>query len=119
MPADLEAPARLVRKARKSMGERLREALQKLAKGHAIITRHDERAWASITFSGARHRLHLAFAGCQAIAAGETFIAQLPEHEFTLPGQLVADAAIARVETSLLPDPRMTVECELLLLEDA
>ena len=51
-------------------------------------------------------------------AAGEMLIAALPEHEFTLPGQLVADAAVARVDHEMLPEPKLTVELELLLLVD-
>ena len=41
----------------------------------------------------------------------------LPEHEFALPGQLVADAAVTAVDHRLEP-PRMQVSCELLLLEE-
>ena len=45
-------------------------------------------------------------------------IAALPDHEFTIPRQLVADATIIAVESTLLPAPEMTVSCQLLLLED-
>jgi hypothetical protein len=99
-------------------GARLREALLELSGRKAAVLRHDEKSWASITFAGTRHRLELAFEGEEAIAAGELFIAFLPEHEFTLPGQLVADAAIIAVDHALLPEPRLLVTCELLLLED-
>ena len=51
--------------------------------------------------------------------AGETFLTLLPEHEFAIPGQLVADASIASVAHSLSPDARLEVEIELLLLEEA
>ncbi|GAA4041556.1 hypothetical protein GCM10022213_09750 [Parerythrobacter jejuensis] len=51
--------------------------------------------------------------------AGEDLVATLPDHEFAIPRQLVADATITAVESELLPVPRMLVECELLLLEDA
>lgn len=54
-----------------------------------------------------------------AIAAAEALIEALPEHEFTIPDQLVADAAIVSVEQVALPEPRIVVELELLLLEDA
>lgn len=53
------------------------------------------------------------------MAAGERFIAALPDHEFSIPGQLVADATVTEVNQSTLPDPRMVVTCALLLLEDA
>ena len=96
---------------------RLREALLELAGGQAALLSHSEKSWASITFAGTRHRLELAFEGEAAVAAGELFIAFLPEHEFALPGQLVADAAVTAVDHRLEP-PRMQVSCELLLLEE-
>ena len=95
----------------------LREALLELAKGEAILLAHAETAWASITFAGARHRLVLAFEGAAAIDAGERFIAALPEHEFDIPGQLVADASVTEVDHRLQP-MRMQVTCELLLLDE-
>ncbi len=104
---------------RKTVSERLRTALLDLADHRAQVLEHNERAWASITFSGARHTVVLLFAGTEAVAAGERLIAQLADHEFAIPGQLVADAAIAEAEHRLLPSPRLVIRCELLLLEDA
>ena len=34
-------------------------------------------------------------------------------------GQIVADAAILEVEHRLIPEPRLVVQCELLLLEES
>ena len=119
MSADPNTPIRAARKPRRTAGERLRLALDALCAGQGTIGRHDEKAWASITFSGARHHLRLIFEGAESVEAGETFVAILPEHEFAIPGQLVADATVTNVEHSLLPEPRMEVECELLLLIDA
>ena len=118
MPADLSlgygaAQARIRREPR----IRLREALIALAGGEATILSHDEKSWASITFAGTRHRLELVFDGAEAVQAGELFIAFLPEHEFAIPGQLVADAAVTAVDHRLEP-PRMVVSCELLLLAE-
>lgn len=112
---DLHTP----RKARRGPAEKLREALLALAQGRAQILNHSERAWASITFSGARHAVELVFDGIEAAKAGEDFIALLPDHEFTIPGQLVADAAILSVDHTMLPDVRLVVKAELLLLQDA
>lgn len=84
----------------------------------AELLRHAEQPWASVTFSGTRHTIALAFTGVDGVAAGEAFVAALPEHEFAIPGQLVADAAVRGVEHAMLPAPAMTVEVELLLLED-
>ncbi|KRA83765.1 hypothetical protein [Altererythrobacter sp. Root672] len=103
---------------RRNAGDRLRAVLLDLARGQAKITTHSERNWASITFAGARHRLTLEFEGEEAVQAGELFIALLPDHEFAIPGQLVADASIIAVDHRLEP-PWMQVSCELLVLEDA
>jgi hypothetical protein len=97
----------------------LLSAVLDLAGRQGELLRHSERPWASITFSGTRHVIALRFAGLAAIAAGEAFIAALPEHEFTLPRQIVADAAVVEVEQEMLPEPKLTVAVELLLLEDA
>ena len=106
-------------RTRRSTGDRLREALVALGRHHAQVITHSEKAWASITFAGTRHSLALVFAGDDAVEAGEHFVAELPEHEFAVPGQLVADANVIEVEHRIAPDPRMVVQCELLLLEDA
>lgn len=98
--------------------ERLREELQALACGHAECLSHSEKSWASVTFAGTRHRLDLAFAGEDAVEAAETFIAYLPEHQFTIPGQLVADAAVTAVDHRIGPDPRMELRIDLLLLDE-
>jgi len=97
--------------------DHLREALCELAQQRAQILTHSEKSWASITFAGARHRLALNFEGLEAVAAGELFVAELAEHEFEIPGQLVAEAAVTEVEHRLDP-PRMFVVCELLLLDE-
>jgi hypothetical protein len=83
------------------------------------IASHRETAWASITFAGARHRLEVLFEGEEAVVAGEAFIEALPDHEFDIRGQLVADAAVMEVDQGLSPEPRLAVSIELLLLEDA
>jgi hypothetical protein len=88
-----------------------------LAGPDAQFLRHGERPWSSATFSGARHTVSLSFEGENAIGQAETFAAALPDHEFTIPGQLVADAAIAAVERDNALQVR--VEAEFLLLDDA
>ncbi|PEQ13348.1 hypothetical protein B2G71_07905 [Novosphingobium sp. PC22D] len=89
-----------------------------LAHGGARLLHHEERPWSSATFSGSRHRFAFEFVGEDAIAKGEHWLEALPEHEFTIPGQLVADARIAKVEHAMTPGPRLAVEAEVLLLLD-
>lgn len=113
VPGATRPPVRSGRHAK-----RLREALRDLARGKATILSHREKSWASVTFAGARHRLELVFEGGEAVEVGEMFIAFLPEHQFDIPGQLVADAAVTAVAHELQP-ARMQVSCELLLLDEA
>ncbi len=118
MHADPAADPIAPRKARRDPANRLLGALQDLAEGQAVVLRHEERGWASITFAGSRHTLTLRFAGDAAVAAGERFIAALPDHEFAIPRRLIADAAIVAVRHALLPEPSIEVECEVLLLDE-
>lgn len=96
----------------------LLSALMEMARGQAELVRHNERSWASVTFSGTRHTIVLAFTGAEAVDAGEVFAASLPDHEFAIPRQIVADAGIVRIDHAMLPQPRMEIEAELLLIED-
>ncbi|RKF21276.1 hypothetical protein D6851_09420 [Altericroceibacterium spongiae] len=106
-------------RTRRSNADHLRDALDALAGGQAQFLRHEEKSWASITFAGARHSWRLRFDGADAVAAAEYLIAELPEHEFTIPGQLVADATICAVDHTMLPEPHMIVDLELLMLEES
>lgn len=122
MQIDLSADQAMLsaarRAARRTPWMPLLSAVLELAQGHAELIRHCERAWASVTFSGTRHSVVLAFTGDEAVAAGEAFIDALPDHEFALPRQLVADAAVIAVTHTALPEPRLEVEVELLLLDE-
>ena len=119
----LERPAMArqtsARTARRTLADRLREAVLMLAQGRGTVLSHKEAAWASITFAGTRHSLILRFSGSDEVAAGENLVAALPDHEFSIPRQIVADATVVGVDSQMLPEPRMEVCCELLLLEDA
>jgi len=97
----------------------VRDSIVALASGVATILTHHETPWASITFSGTRHELVLAFEGANPIECGEHFMAELPDYEFSIPGQLVADATITKSEHCFLPEPRLVVTAVLLLLEES
>ncbi len=119
--ADVAPPARKVPRRyrpRRTVSDRVREAVLVLTEGRADLLTHEETNWSSITFAGTRHELMLDFNGSEEVAAGEDFIADLPEHEFTIPGQLVADATIKEVDHRFGADERMVVTVVLLLLED-
>lgn len=104
-------------RSRRNPVQRLKTDLLDLAQGTAEILSHSEKSWASITFSGSRHRLTLQFTGEEAVAAAENFIAFLPEHEFVIPRHLVAHADVTEVTHTLSP-AQITLNCEILLLED-
>jgi len=111
------APAAAFR-PRRTVADRVRAALKGLAGGHGTLLAHDETAWASITFSGTRHAVVLEFCGPEAVAGGEELIERLPDHEFTLPGQLVADATVTKVDHRFGAMERLEVTAVLLLLEE-
>lgn len=92
-------------------------AVVRLAGDRVELLSYGETPWVSVTFSGARHRVTLAFTGAEAVEDGDAFIAALPEHEFTIPHQLVASATIVSADHDLLPEPSLVVEAELLLLD--
>jgi hypothetical protein len=96
----------------------LLDAVMRLASEYGELISHAERPWASATFHGTRHTITLIFNGKDGAASGEEFIATLPEHEFTIRGQLVADAVVNEVTHVTLPVERMVVEVDLLLLAD-
>lgn len=103
---------------RRTLADRVRGAITKLAAGQGTVKAHTEKAWASITFSGTRSEIMIEFAGIAAIVAGEDLIERLPDHEFAIPGHLVADAAITAVDHQFGQTERLTVTAVLLLLEE-
>lgn len=106
-------------RVRKTTAERLREAVLAICGGSGTLLTHEERAWASITFAGTRHELVLRFDGIEQVEAGERLIEQLPDHEFRIPGQLVADATVTKVDHRFGQVEVLTVTAVLLLLEES
>jgi len=96
----------------------LLDAVMRLAGEHGELLSHAERPWASATFYGTRHTITVMFAGPEGVAAAEAFMEALPEHEFTIRHQLVADAAVTEVIHTMQPVERLVLEADLLLLED-
>lgn len=115
-PFPLGAPAAL--RPRRTLADRVRSALLLITGGAGSILSHKETAWTSITFSGTRHEVVLEFCGVEAVVAGEELIERLPDHEFTLPGQLVADATVTKVDHRFGAMERLEVTAVLLLLEE-
>jgi hypothetical protein len=103
---------------RPSTATRLRAALLELAGDKAQLLEHSEKAWASVTFSGARHTLRLRFNDIPAIEAGEQLIATLADHSITIPRAHVVEAAITHVSHHVAIDPpHLEVIAQLLVLD--
>lgn len=118
MRAEFKSISGAARALKRDPANQLLAALYALGQGHGALLRHEDRAWASITFAGSRHALTFRFACEAGVAAGEAFIAELPEHEFAIPHKLIADATVTAVRHTLLPRPCLEVECEVLMLDD-
>jgi len=103
---------------RRTLSDRVRTALMALTGGWGTVLSHHETAWASITFAGTRHEVVLEFCGPEAVVAGEELIERLPDHEFAIARQLVADATISAVDHRFGAMERLEVTAVLLLLED-
>ena len=101
---------------RRTTADRVRAAL---TGGLGTVLGNEETAWASITFSGTRYRIVFEFCGPEAMAAGEELIERLPDHEFAIPSQLVADATITAVDHRFGAMERLEVTAVLLLLEES
>lgn len=97
--------------------QQLTDALMEVTGGLGEISEHSAKPWASITFSGSRHKVVMDFEGSDAVEAGELLLDRLPDHEFAIPGQLVADAEITGV-THIAMMPALIVHAEILLLEE-
>ena len=83
--------------ARPDAGDQLVRALRAgfAALGaETCIEERTSRDWASITFSGARHRLKLRLEGDKAGAAADALLADLAEARFDLRGHMLVDLAV-------------------------
>ncbi|TRW17502.1 tail completion protein gp17 [Glacieibacterium frigidum] len=70
-----------------------------------VVEAVTSRPWSSATFDGERHRFELRLHG-DALAVGDALdrlIELLPEADFDLPGEIVAEARLASVRVD--PDP--------------
>jgi len=94
--------------------ERVRRGLPLL-----VVESLGSEAWASATFSGARHDLEVRIEGERAVSAAAAIAARLAEAELLVPGAIVADVALVRQTTGLGPDgPTCTLAFELLTVDD-
>ena len=69
--------------------------------------------WHSLTLEGERHQIRLRVTGPAAELIVAPFVSGIEEAEFAIPGQILADIALARTPERLL-DGSVTLELEAL-----
>lgn len=65
------------------------------AREHVLISNVTSRDWHSLTFSGERHLISMRITGEQAVGFAARMVHRLEDSEFSIPGILVADIAVA------------------------
>jgi hypothetical protein len=75
------------------------------------------RSWASVTFSGARHKVAFSLLGPGAGEAADSFLATMEEAEFDVRGHIVADIALAGEDRDPAGE-RVQLRLEALTVED-
>jgi hypothetical protein len=93
----------------------IRTVLAICGDGSELVRAH-EREWASATFSGARHNLELLVPVEDKAAPLPAAIAALPDHDFELAGEIVADCAITFGQRSRTADGRILLALRVELL---
>jgi hypothetical protein len=73
--------------------------------------------WQSLTFMGERHEMELRVPGSNAAALVERLTADLPDAEFAIPGQIVADIGLER-PPSRNPDGSFSLFIEALTISE-
>lgn len=73
--------------------------------------------WTSLTFAGERHEITLRVPGPGAAAVAALLVDGLDDAEFAIPGQIVADIALARPRVHH-PDGAVTLEIEALTVAE-
>lgn len=96
-------------------------ALLSLADGKGQLLSHSEAPWGSVTFSGTRYRMVVAFAGDQSVPTGEAWLASLgglgEGMDLHRDGELIADVAVLWSERTTWTTPRLTVHLEALTVQ--
>lgn len=98
-------------------GNALRRAIGAIAPSASVVEEISSRSWASITFTGARHRIVLRLDGAGANEAADRLFENLKVAEFELRGHVVADIGVVAREIAPNDGVRLTIEA--LTVEDA
>ena len=85
--------------------------------GAVTVDALTSRPWASITFSGDRHRLRISFDGPGAVGAAADLLQRLEALEVAIPGLLLADLALL-AESRSDDGRRAWLDLEALTIDD-
>ncbi len=86
-------------------------------RGRILLTEFRSTDWQSLTFTGEQHKIRLRIPGPDAADAAHRLVNGLEEAEFTIPGHVVADVALAS-EPERHPDGSVVIEIEALTVEE-
>ena len=78
-----------------------------------LLTDYRSTDWQSLTFIGERHEMELRVPGPGAEQLADRLTERLPDAEFRIPGQIVADIDLVR-EYEMHPDGSITLHIEAL-----
>ena len=84
--------------------------------GNADLIESQERPWASATFSGARHIITVRIPVDERDSTVPTLLAKLPDYEFNVPGEIVADCVVSMQRHNRDCDGRLWLLCTVELL---
>lgn len=87
---------------RRDPGSMLLSQIKVLAGNSASVSMERERPWASITFSGTRHRYMIDGSKIADLVTVQNLAKTLPDHEFTIPGHFVADILVTELSSGCL-----------------
>lgn len=82
-----------------------------------LLTEFRSADWQSLTFTGEQHKIRLRIPGPDAADAAYRLVNGLEDAEFSIPGHVVADVALA-CEPERQPDGSVVIEIEALTVEE-
>jgi hypothetical protein len=97
----------------------LRELIERaqVPRDRFLLSEWQSADWQSLTFEGERHQVRLRIAGADAAAAARRLTDGIEDHEFAVPGQIVADIS-AKIVGDQAPDGSTMVRLEALTISE-
>jgi len=92
-------------------------ARAKVNRDRILLTDLQSTEWQSLTFVGERHRFHFRIAGPNSSEVVRNLISGLEDAEFSIPGHIVADIAMAS-QLGMNQDGSVSVDLEALTIAE-